>query len=85
MRKQLADIKEIDQYLLQEMSPAARLVFQARLLISPALRKQVASQQQVIQLATWLGREEKRSQLDEVFHELMQDEIFNHSITSIFK
>lgn len=85
MRKQLLDMQEIDQYLQQEMSTATRLVFQARMLVDPALRTQVRQQRKALQLIIWLAREEKRTQLDTVFQQLMQDEIFHTSITSIFK
>lgn len=85
MRKQLVDIQEIDQYLQQEMNTATRLVFQARMLLDPALRAQVRQQRKVLQLIIWLAREEKRTQLDTVFQQLMQDEAFHTSITSIFK
>jgi hypothetical protein len=85
MRKQLFDIQEIDQYLQQEMSTATRLVFQARMLVDPALRANVRHQRKALQLIVWLAREEKRTQLDTVFQQLMKDESFNTSITSIFK
>lgn len=85
MRKQLAEIQEIDQYLLQEMTAASRLVFQARMLVAPVLRDKVRYQRKVLQLVQWLAREEKRTQLDTVFQRLMKDERFNKSITSIFK
>ena len=85
MRKRLVDIQEIDRYLQQEMSTANRLVFQARMLADPALRAQVRQQRKVLQLVVWLAREEKRTQLDAVFQQLMQDESFHTSITSIFK
>ncbi|HEY9259735.1 hypothetical protein [Chitinophaga sp.] len=85
MRKQLVDIQETDRYLLREMSTATRLVFQARMLVDPALRAHVRHQRKALQLIVWLAREEKRTQLDAVFQRLMQDESFHTSITSIFK
>lgn len=85
MRKQLVEIQEIDQYLLHEMTGAARLVFQARMLVAPALREKVRYQQKALQLIVWLAREKKRTQLDTVFQRLMKDDVFNQSITSIFK
>lgn len=85
MRKQLAEAQQIEQYLLQEMPVASRLVFQARMLAAPALREKVRCQRKALQLVRWLAREEKRRELDQLFHRLMQDASFNNSITSIFK
>ncbi|MBS0029935.1 hypothetical protein ACTJJ0_20850 [Chitinophaga sp. 22321] len=85
MRKQLAEIREIDRYLLQEMTAPVRLVFQARMLVAPALREKVRYQRKALQLLFWLAREEKRAQLDIVFQRLMKEDHFHQSITSIFK
>jgi hypothetical protein len=85
MRKQLADIQEIDQYLLQEMPAAVRLIFQARMLISPLLREKVRQQQQVLQIVRWLGREKKREELQTIYQQLMNEPAFYRSVTSIFE
>ncbi|MGO4291224.1 hypothetical protein [Chitinophaga sp. RAB17] len=85
MRKPLVEIQEIDQYLQRDMSASSRLVFQARMLVDSILRDKVRHQRKALQLLVWLAREEKRAQLDTVFQRLMQDELFNKSITSIFK
>lgn len=85
MRKQLAEAQEIEQYLLREMPVSSRLVFQARMLVAPALREKVKYQRKTLQLVRWLAREEKRQQLDQLFQRLMQDTSFNNSIISIFK
>ncbi|MEC5144753.1 hypothetical protein [Chitinophaga sp. 212800010-3] len=85
MRKQLADIQEIDQYLLQEMPAAARLIFQARMLVSPLLREKVRQQQQVLQIVHWLGREKKREELQTIYQQLMNEPAFYRSVTSIFE
>lgn len=85
MRKQLAEARQIEQYLLREMPVSSRLVFQARMLAAPALREKVCCQRKTLQLVRWLAREEKRHELDQLFQRLMQDPSFNHSITSIFK
>ena len=54
MRKQLAEVKEIEQFLLQKMPAASRLVFQARMLVTPQLRERVRGQQKALQLVQWL-------------------------------
>lgn len=85
MRKHLAEAQEIEQYLLASMSVPARLVFQARMLVAPALREKVKYQRKTMQLVRWLAREEKRRELDTLLQQLLQDKPFNDSITSIFK
>jgi len=85
MRKHLAEAQEIEQYLLANMSAPARLVFQARMLVAPALREKVKYQRKTMQLVRWLAREEKRRQLDTLLQQMLQDKPFNDSITSIFK
>mgnify|MGYP001597844962 CR=1 FL=1 len=85
MRKQLAEIKEIERYLLQEMPAASRLVFQARMLVTPALRHEVRCQQKAMQLVQWLARQEQRKKLEAVFQGLMKEDTFHHSITAIFR
>jgi hypothetical protein len=85
MRKQLAEIKEIERYLLQEMPAASRLVFQARMLVTPALRNEVRCQQKAMQLVQWLARQEQHEKLDTVFQRLMKEDTFHHSITAIFR
>ncbi|NLR57866.1 hypothetical protein HGH93_07130 [Chitinophaga polysaccharea] len=85
MRKQLADTREIEEYLQQQMPAASRLLFQVRMLLDPSLKEKVQAQRKVLQLVRWLGREEKKRQLDQVFGQLMQDETFHHTITTIFK
>ena len=85
MRKQLAEVKEIEQFLLQKMPAASRLVFQARMLVTPQLRESVRGQQKALQLVQWLARQEQREKLDTVFQRLMKEDTFHHSITTIFK
>ena len=67
MRKQLAEVKEIEQFLLQKMPAASRLVFQARMLVTPQLRERVRGQQKALQLVQWLARQEQREKLDGLY------------------
>lgn len=85
MRKQLAEIQEIEQYLQQQMDTENRLVFEARSLISPELENKKASQQKVYSILRWFGRNEKRRQLETLHQQLLQDESFNQSLTAIFE
>jgi len=86
MRKQLHEIQEIDQYLLQAMPAADQLVFQARILTDSTLQEKVRHQQEAHHLIRQIGREAKREQLAALHARLWEtDEAFRTEISSIFK
>jgi hypothetical protein len=84
MRKSLVELQEIDRYLLREMPAGERLLFQARVLISPGLGEKVEEQRRLHQLMVRLGREDRRTALDELHQELMRELVFRNRITAIF-
>jgi len=85
MRKSLAEIEEIDRYIFHELSPADRLVFQARLILSPSLRENLRYQRRVHQWVRQVARMRQKEQLEAVYRLLLQDEHFQLQITSLFK
>lgn len=85
MRKQLCEIRDIEQYLERQQDTADQRVFEARVLTSPALAEKVSYQQKIIQLVRWLARRNRRQQLDNLYQQLMTDETYRQKITSIFQ
>ncbi|HEY1163755.1 MAG TPA: hypothetical protein VGE90_01280 [Chitinophaga sp.] len=86
MRKQLHELQEIDQYLLQAMPAADKLVFQARMLTDAALQENVRHQQEAHHLIRQTGREAQREKLAAIHSRLWEtDEAFRAEISSIFK
>jgi len=86
MRKQLHEIQEIDQYLLQTLPAADKLVFRARLLTDAALQENVRYQQEAHHLIRQTGREAQREKLAAIHNRLWEtDEAFRAEISSIFK
>ncbi|NML36165.1 hypothetical protein HHL17_03045 [Chitinophaga sp. G-6-1-13] len=85
MRKQLCEIRDIEQYLEQQQDPADQRVFEVRVLTSPDLAEKVSYQQKIVQLVRWLARRNKRQQLDKLYQQLMTDETYRQKITSIFQ
>lgn len=86
MRKQLLEVQEIDQYLLQAMPAAHKLVFQARILTDSALQEKVRHQQEAHQLIRRIGREAQREKLALLHARLWEtDEAFRAEISAIFK
>nr|WP_295871589.1 hypothetical protein [uncultured Chitinophaga sp.] len=85
MRKQLSEIRDIEQYLEQQQDTADQRVFEARTLTSPELAAKVSYQQKIVQLVRWLARRNRRQQLDDLYQQLMTDETYRQKITSIFQ
>ena len=86
MRKQLHEAQEIDQYLLQAMPAADKLVFQTRMLTDSTLQEKVWYQQEAHQLIRRIGREAQREKLAALHERLWEtDEGFRAEISSIFK
>lgn len=80
----MLELQEIDRYLLREMPAGERLLFQARVLVSPGLGERVEEQHRLHQLIVRLGREDRRTALDELHRELMREPVFRNRIASIF-
>ncbi|SKA16123.1 hypothetical protein SAMN04488128_1021220 [Chitinophaga eiseniae] len=85
MRKQLCEIRDIEQYLEQQQDTADQRVFEACELTSPELAAKVSYQRKIIQLVRWLARRNRRQQLDDLYQQLMTDETYRQKITSIFQ
>lgn len=85
MRKQLCEIRDIEQYLEQQQKTADQRVFEARVLTSPDLAEKVSYQQKIVRLVRWLARRNRRQQLDNLYQQLMTDETYRQKITSIFQ
>lgn len=76
-------LTEIDQYLLQAMPEEEKLLFEARMLATPALQEAVKDQAQALQFIRWFGRDLRREKLAAMYNEM--DAAFHLTITSIFK
>lgn len=85
MRKSLDEIATIEKYLTGNMSPADRLVFQAKAILTPSINRKIQQQRTIYKLVRWFGRNAKRRQLEALHDQLMQDAAFRKPITSLFK
>ena len=85
MRKQLHEIQDVDRYILDEMTSPEKLLFQVKMILSPALKENVQLQEKAHQLIRWSAREELRQKLNTIHTSLMQESSFRKKITSIFK
>jgi hypothetical protein len=71
--KTLLETKEIDRYLLDKLSPASRLLFEARLLIDPTLKLRVEFQRKLYLIIKRSGRRQMKSEVRRVHHQLFSD------------
>lgn len=86
MRKQLEEIRIIDAFLHDALPDEERLVVEARLLVSPALREELQQQKRVNILVKLFGRRERKKQLNQIYSSLMkQDPSFRAEVVQIFK
>lgn len=71
--KTLREIKQIEKYLLGELDPAAKLVFEARLLIDPILKLRVQWQQTVYAIIKRSGRRQVKHEVERIHLQLFTD------------
>ena len=84
MRRSLHEVQEIDRYINKELNSGQRILFQAKMILSPGLRIMVADQQKVYMVITRFARNEQRKKLENIYNQFMQEPAFNKEITSIF-
>ena len=84
MRRSLHEVQEIDRYINKELNSGQRILFQAKMILSPGLRIMVADQQKVYMVITRFARNEQRKKLENIYNQLMQEPAFNKEVTSIF-
>lgn len=73
MRTSLSETIEIEKYLCNELSPECALVFHARLLIHPGLRKHVFFQRLVHRLVHLYHRRHLTREVEAVHDKLFND------------
>ena len=83
--KTLRETKEIDRYLLDKLSPASRLLFEARLLIDPTLKLRVAWQQKLYSIIKRSGRRQMKSEVAHVHYQLFSDPAKRDFQLSVFQ
>ena len=63
MKTSAFDTEHIDSYLLQQLPPGDKLVFDARLMLCPKLQETVEWQHKVHQLVQIRGRQQLKAQI----------------------
>lgn len=87
MRTLLNEAAEIEQYLFKTGPAEDRLLFEARLLIDPALESKMIAQHQVYGLVKHYGRRQLKAELEGVHQKLFtqpQHRSFAQKIRKLF-
>ena len=73
MRTSLNEIKKAEDFLSGKLSGAEAVLMQARLLIDPVLRMNLAFQRKVYALVTLYGRRKLKAEIEDVHDRIFQD------------
>ena len=87
MRTSLNNIKQIDDYLLHYASQPDRVLFEARLLVQPALQEDLAWQQKTYDIVNEYGRRQLKAEIEAVHRQLFSEPehiSFRRKIMAIF-
>jgi hypothetical protein len=83
--KTLREVKEIDMYLLGEMDPPSRLVFEARVVLDPSLKLRVHWQSRLYMLIRRSGRRQIKTEIERISHQLFSDPLESEFQREVFK
>jgi hypothetical protein len=73
MRTSLNDIKQIDDYLLKYAGQADQRLFEARLILQPALREQLLWQQKTYAVIHQYSRRQLKAEIESVHQHLFTE------------
>jgi hypothetical protein len=88
MRTSLNNLKEIDEHVLGIANPPDSLLFDAKMILNPELRLDVAWHKQTLNLVQQYGRKQLRADIEAVHQQLFtqpQHQSFRQSILRLFK
>jgi hypothetical protein len=83
MRTSLNDIKLIDNYLHKTLSPTDQLLFQVRLLINPAFKRNVILQQKLYELIRIYYGQNLKADLEQFHTRMFNDPLKKETRKSI--
>lgn len=87
MRTSLNNIKHIEEFLEGTMSLEDSLLFHAKMIVSPALRREVRIQKQAYSVIRLYGRKLVRQQIQDVHQEIFNDSSdhpMKHQVSTLF-
>lgn len=87
MRTSLHDIQQIDDYLLKYAGEADNMLFEAKLILQPALRDQLLWQQKTYAIIRQYSRRRLKAEIEAVHQQLFTEPehiSFRRNILSLF-
>jgi hypothetical protein len=84
MRNELNEVREIDRYLHRQLTDAEARSFEARVCIHEALAEKLEAQRIAHRIIRLYGRARERRRLQQIYRQLMEEQIFGRQITTIF-
>ena len=87
MRTSLNEIQQTETYLQGNMTAGDRLVFEARMLLNPALHTNVLLQKQVYTIVWAYSRKQLKAELEAVHHKVFREpayQSFRKKVHNIF-
>jgi hypothetical protein len=88
MRTSLNDIQQIDDYLLQYAGKADRALFEARLIVQPALQENLVWQQKTYDVIRQYSRRQLKAEIELVHQQLFTEPehtSFRRKIMALFQ
>jgi len=67
------DLRRIERYVSNELSPGERLVFSARLVLDSDLRQALVLHRQTLELVNAYARRQQKKQLDAIHDQLFRE------------
>jgi hypothetical protein len=83
--KTLREVKEIDMFLVGDMDPPSRLVFEARVVLDPSLKLRVRWQSRLYMLIRRSARRQLKADIECISHQLFSDPLESEFQREIFK
>lgn len=88
MRISLNKIKQIDNHLFNRGNAEDRLIFEAMLILDPALKSQVSWQKKALDFVQHYSRKKMKAEMESVHRQLFSEPAhrrFRNKILSLFK
>ena len=87
MRTSLNEIQQIERYIQQELPIEDTLVFDAKAIINPSLRRNLFLQKKIHELLRYYHRRKLKSEMEKIHHRVFHDPAnatFRRNIIQLF-
>lgn len=88
MKTSWNNVRQIERYLNNQLTPEDLLIFEAQLLIDPLLKLNVSLQKKIHSIIRLYGRKKMKSEIEQVHNRLFQGNehiVFQQRVHQLFK